>query len=309
MELTPQATVMYEKGLVKAYPYHTVQGTVGLWSKLPLSDTQPIDVMDYGPLADAIPAGKKMASNRALRTTVATDRGPLTVYVAHPGSVRVNPTAGFWTASRDIGVQALGKAIAADPSKRVVLLGDMNGSMDDRAFDGITSQLRSAQAVAGAGFGFSWPASFPVVRIDQILVRGVEPDGSWVLPANGSDHRRWRPGSAGEHRVKAPIPSRDPGRSASPGISPRAIRPSEKSVDQPPEWILCAPATGNPTASPTARNRRYTGDLVKRAVRRAGLGGHGVGSPKSSSPSLAPGRKANRCRSAQRVPVFRRDGR
>jgi len=109
--------------------------------------------------------------------------------VAHPGSVRVNPRAGFWTASRDLGVQALGKAIAADPSKRVVLLGDLNGTMDDRAFAGITAQLRSAQDVAGDGFGFTWPAFFPVVRIDQILVRGVQPDSSWVLPANGSDHR------------------------------------------------------------------------------------------------------------------------
>ncbi|HEY4700797.1 MAG TPA: endonuclease/exonuclease/phosphatase family protein, partial [Streptosporangiaceae bacterium] len=100
-ELTPQAAGMYEKGLAKAYPYHTLQGTVGLWSKLPLSDTQPIDIVDYGPLAGTIPAGRKMSSDRALRTTVVTGHGPLTVYVAHPGSVRVNPTAGFWTASRD----------------------------------------------------------------------------------------------------------------------------------------------------------------------------------------------------------------
>ena len=188
VELTPRAAGTYEKGLAKAYPYHTLQGTVGLWSKLPLSDTQPIDIMDYGPLADTIPADKT-ASDRALRTTVATDHGPLAVYVAHPGSVRVNLKAGFWTASRDIGVQALGNAIAADPSKRVVLLGDLNGTMDDRAFADLTSQMHSAQDVAGDGFGFTWPASFPVVRIDQILVRGVEPDSSWVLPANGSDHR------------------------------------------------------------------------------------------------------------------------
>jgi vancomycin resistance protein VanJ len=189
VELTPQATGTYEKELAKAYPYHALQGTVGLWSKLPLSDTRPIDVIDYGPLADTMAADDDMVSGRALRTTVATDHGPLTVYVAHLGSVRVNPGAGFWTASRDIGALALGKAIAADPSKRAVLLGDLNGTMDDRAFAGITAQLHSAQAMAGNGFGFTWPASFPVLRIDQILVRGVEPDNSWVLPANGSDHR------------------------------------------------------------------------------------------------------------------------
>jgi len=189
VELTPQAAGSYEKVLAKTYPYHTLQGTVGLWSKLPLSDTQPIDIMNYGPLAGTIPAGQQMASDRALRTTVATGHGPLTVYVAHPGSVRMNPRAGFWTASRDIGVQALGQAIAADPSKRVVLLGDLNGTVGDRAFAGLTAQLHSAQDVAGDGFGFTWPASFPVVRIDQILVRGVTPDSSWVRPANGSDHR------------------------------------------------------------------------------------------------------------------------
>jgi vancomycin resistance protein VanJ len=189
VELTPQAAETYEKALARAYPYHALEGTVGLWSKLPLSDTRPIDIIDYGPLAATKSADKKMASNRALRTTVATDHGPLTVYVAHPGSVRVNPKAGFWTASRDIGVQALGKAIAADPSKRVVLLGDLNGTLDDRAFADVTAQMQSAQDVAGDGFGFTWPASFPVVRIDQILVRGVQPDSSWVLPANGSDHR------------------------------------------------------------------------------------------------------------------------
>jgi len=189
VELTPQAAGTYERELAKAYPYHTLQGTVGLWSKWPLAGTQPIDIIDYGPLADTRPADAAMAGGRALRTTVATAHGALTVYVAHLGSVRVNPATGFWTASRNIGVQALGQAVAADPSKRVVLLGDLNGTMGDRAFAGITAQLRSAQDVAGNGFGFTWPASFPVLRIDQILVRGVQPGNSWVLPANGSDHR------------------------------------------------------------------------------------------------------------------------
>nr|WP_246157532.1 endonuclease/exonuclease/phosphatase family protein [Micromonospora palomenae] len=189
VELTPQATGTYEKELAKAYPYHTVQGTVGLWSKLPLSDTQPVDIqMDAGPLAATKPVDIKMAYNRALRATVATDQGPLAVYVAHLGSVRVNPRAGFWTAHRDRNAQALGEAIAAERNERVVLLGDLNGTMDDRVFASITSQLRSAQGEAGKGFGFTWPAKFPVVRIDQILVRGVKPESSWVLPATGGDH-------------------------------------------------------------------------------------------------------------------------
>ncbi|MFI1093713.1 endonuclease/exonuclease/phosphatase family protein [Streptomyces sp. NPDC020917] len=189
VELTEQARGTYEKGLAKAYRYHVVLGTVGLWSRLPLSGTRPVDIRtDYGPLAATKSVEARMAVNRALRTTVATDRGPLTVYVAHLGSVRVTPRGGFGTADRDRGARALAEAVAADPSPRVVLLGDLNGAMDDRAFAGVTSQLRSAQDVAGSGFGFTWPAGFPVVRIDQILVRGVKPVSSRVLPATGSDH-------------------------------------------------------------------------------------------------------------------------
>jgi vancomycin resistance protein VanJ len=188
-EITPQAKPLYEQGLAKAYPYHAVEGTVGLWSKLPLSDTRPVDIKtDYGPLADTKPADVKMAYNRALRATVATDHGPLAVYVAHLGSVRVNPRAGFWTATRDRNAQALGEAVAAEKNERVVLLGDLNGTTDDRAFAHLTAQLHSAQDAAGNGFGFTWPAKFPVARIDQILVRGVQPRSSWVLPATGSDH-------------------------------------------------------------------------------------------------------------------------
>lgn len=188
-EITPQAKPVYEKGLAKTYPYHTVQGTVGLWSKLPLSDTQTVDIkQDVGPLADTKPVDVKMTYARALRTTVATRQGPLAVYVAHLGSVRVLPRTGFWTESRNRNAKALAEAVATERNERVVLLGDLNGTTDDRAFDDITSQLRSAHASAGDGFGFSWPAKFPVARIDQILVRGVEPTSSWVLPATGSDH-------------------------------------------------------------------------------------------------------------------------
>lgn len=189
-EITEQARGTYEKALAEAYPHHTVQGTVGLWSRLPLSDTGPVDLeQDVGPLGAAKSAAEKLPSNRALRATVTTDEGPVAVYVAHLGSVRVMPRGGFWTDSRDRNARALAEAIAAEDSKRVVLLGDLNGSTDDRALDGLTSQLHSAQEQAGDGFGFSYPADFPVVRIDQILVRGVTADRSWVLPATGSDHR------------------------------------------------------------------------------------------------------------------------
>ncbi|WP_448317502.1 endonuclease/exonuclease/phosphatase family protein [Streptomyces sp. CO7] len=189
VELAAKARGTYEKELAEAYPYHSVQGTVGLWSRLPLSETRAVDIaMDAGPLGDRKPAAEKLTYNRALRTTVATDRGPLTVYVAHLGSVRLMPRGGFWTDSRDRNAQALAEALAAERSERLVLLGDLNGTVDDRALEGVTSGLTSAQEEAGDGFGFTWPAAFPVARIDQVLAKGVRPVGSWVLPATGSDH-------------------------------------------------------------------------------------------------------------------------
>lgn len=75
-ELTPQAAPLYEKTLAKTYPYHAIRGTVGLWSKLPLSGTRTIDIMNYGPLAATKSAAAKLPENRALHTTVATPAAP-----------------------------------------------------------------------------------------------------------------------------------------------------------------------------------------------------------------------------------------
>ncbi|MFJ4878914.1 endonuclease/exonuclease/phosphatase family protein [Streptomyces sp. NPDC088745] len=188
-EVAAQARGTYERELAGTYPHRTVLGTVGLWSRLPLSDVRPVDTaVDAGPLGDAKPESARLPHNRALRATVATDRGPLAVYVAHLGSVRVTPRTGFWTDARNRNAEALGAALAAERGERVVLLGDLNGTVDDRALSGITSRLRPAQEEAGDGFGFTWPASFPVARIDQILVRGVQPSRARVLAATGSDH-------------------------------------------------------------------------------------------------------------------------
>ncbi|MGC5342791.1 endonuclease/exonuclease/phosphatase family protein [Streptomyces sp. DT24] len=173
-ELPGGQVAAYEKALAARYPHHSVQGTVGLWSKYPLSGAAPVDI--------------RLGWTRALRATVTTPQGQVAVYVAHLPSVRVKLNAGFTANQRDKSADALGEAIAHEPLPRVVLLGDLNGTMNDRALNAVTAQMRSTQGAAGNGFGFSWPASFPMARIDQILVKGVEPMSSWSLPATGSDH-------------------------------------------------------------------------------------------------------------------------
>ncbi|AKN68949.1 membrane protein [Streptomyces sp. PBH53] len=173
-ELPASAVPVYEKALAPTYKHHAVVGTVGLWSKYPMTGVEAVDI--------------KLGWKRAMRATVATPKGPVAVYVAHLPSVRVKIEAGFTARQRDKSADALGEAIADEPVRRVVLLGDLNGTMNDRSLNAVTSQLRSTQGAAGSGFGFSWPASFPMARIDQIMVRGAEPESSWTLPRTDSDH-------------------------------------------------------------------------------------------------------------------------
>ncbi|MET8954317.1 endonuclease/exonuclease/phosphatase family protein [Streptomyces sp. NPDC004393] len=173
-ELKASAVPVYEQALASTYKYHSVQGTVGLWSKYPLVHVRPVDI--------------KLGWTRAMRATVQAPAGEVAVYVAHMPSVRVKLAAGFTARQRDTSADALGEAIADESLSRVILLGDLNGTMNDRALNAVTSQMRSTQGAVGSGFGFSWPASFPMARIDQIMVRGLDPVSSWTLPRTGSDH-------------------------------------------------------------------------------------------------------------------------
>ncbi|MFH8533782.1 endonuclease/exonuclease/phosphatase family protein [Streptomyces tendae] len=166
-------TPVYRKVLAGAYPYHWVRGTVGLWSRSPLSDARTVDIAPWP---------------RALRATVRTPHGPVAVYVAHLLSVRMSATSGFGTRARDDAAARLATALRAEPLPRVLLVGDLNGTTDDRALSALTSGMSSAQDTSGTGFGLSWPAPFPLARIDHILVRGMRPCSAWTLPATGSDH-------------------------------------------------------------------------------------------------------------------------
>ncbi|MCT2590104.1 endonuclease/exonuclease/phosphatase family protein [Streptomyces sp. N2-109] len=173
-EIAGRRIKVYERELADAYPYHDVRGTVGIWSAHPLRDSEPVDI--------------GMGWTRALRTTVETPQGQVAVYVAHLPSVRVQFRSGFTAGRRDVSAEMLGQRIEDDPVPRLVLLGDLNGTMNDRALAPVTSQLRSTQGASGRGMGFSWPASFPMARIDQIMVKGLEPASSWTMEPTGSDH-------------------------------------------------------------------------------------------------------------------------
>ncbi|MFE2324774.1 endonuclease/exonuclease/phosphatase family protein [Streptomyces sp. NPDC059385] len=172
-EMSSKATPVYERELDAGYPYRSDTLGVRLWSKHPLTGVEAVPIMPW---------------TRAVRATVETPGGPVAVFAAHLASVRVTPDAGFTTARRNDAARKLAEAVRAEPLARVVVMGDFNGTAEDSALRPVTSQLTSAQREAGAGFGFTWPAAFPMVRIDQILVKGMSTTSAWTLPATNSDH-------------------------------------------------------------------------------------------------------------------------
>ncbi|QIZ01306.1 endonuclease/exonuclease/phosphatase family protein [Streptomyces sp. S1D4-11] len=173
-ELTPSALPLYERALAPAYPYHAVEGTVGLWSVYPLADVRLLDIKPR-----AIDEGWR----RGLRVGARTPWGEVAVYVVHLPSVRVR-LSGFDCGYRDESAGLLGDAIAAEDLERVILLGDFNGTMDDRGLAPVMSHMNPP----ARDFAFSWPADFPMSRIDHIMTRSATVTHVRTLPATGSDH-------------------------------------------------------------------------------------------------------------------------
>ncbi|MFE5795393.1 endonuclease/exonuclease/phosphatase family protein [Streptomyces sp. NPDC056503] len=173
-ELVDPALAVYRRELAPRYPYHAVRGTVGLWSRHPLGETLALDIK---------PPDIAEPWQRALRAEVRTPYGEVAAYVVHLPSVRLGP-AGLASARRDESAARLGRILAAEKSARVVLAGDLNGTVDDRGLAPLTSRLD----VPERGLALSYPAVLPVARIDQVLARGGTVARIRTLPETRSDH-------------------------------------------------------------------------------------------------------------------------
>lgn len=173
-ELVPQALSVYEETLAADFPHHVVRGSVGLWSRYPLTGARLVDVKPRGITDDW---------RRGLRAAVRTPYGDIAAYVAHLPSVRVR-ASGLASSWRDESAGLLGEALAAEKLRTVILLGDLNGTVDDRGLAPLTSRMN----VAERGFALSFPAGLPLARIDQVMARSATVAHIRTLPATGSDH-------------------------------------------------------------------------------------------------------------------------
>ncbi|MCK2140221.1 endonuclease/exonuclease/phosphatase family protein [Streptomyces sp. WAC00276] len=173
-ELTEKAAPSYRRALREAYSHHVAYGTVALWSRYPLLADEPVDLR---------PAGVDESWRRGLRTTVRTPHGDVAVYVVHLPSLRIT-SQGMRTQRRDESARLLGARLERERAGRVLVVGDLNGTLDDRGLAPVTGRTGRPQG----GFAFSWPERFPLARIDHVLGRSVSVVGVRTLPATGSDH-------------------------------------------------------------------------------------------------------------------------
>jgi vancomycin resistance protein VanJ len=167
-ELDAEARGQAADALVASHPYSYAVGTVGIWSSLPLSGEQPLEL--------------GLGWNRALTVDVETPTGPVTVYVVHAASLRPGLQS-----DRDTMLAELGARIADDDAERVVALGDFNAASTDPALAGIRAEL-SEPAQSSPSFGFTWPTAFPLARIDHVFQRGLTPIENTTEPAGSSDN-------------------------------------------------------------------------------------------------------------------------
>jgi vancomycin resistance protein VanJ len=148
-----------------AFGHRQTAGTVGVWSRFPLSQGEPLAL--------------GLGWSRAVSVQVETPDGPVQLYAVHLPSVRPSDVS-----NRNKGLAKLTRIVEADPSPRILVVGDFNTANTDRALAPLLARLDDARA----GFGFTWPARLPATRPDHILYRGFTMTGASVIASPGTDH-------------------------------------------------------------------------------------------------------------------------
>ncbi|MEF2976972.1 endonuclease/exonuclease/phosphatase family protein [Subtercola sp. YIM 133946] len=155
--------------LAAEYPYSYGVGTVGLWSKYPVVNAQPLNL--------------GLGWNRALGADLQTPQGLVSIYVIHAASARPGDVS-----ARDSMLAALASTLPNDENLRVLAVGDFNAASTDRAMGGIESQLTESNQSEGM-LGGTWPSTLPFTRLDHLLQRGMTVTSNTTLAAGDSDHR------------------------------------------------------------------------------------------------------------------------
>jgi vancomycin resistance protein VanJ len=168
VELDGDSLVAASEALAERYPHSYAVGTVGVWSRYPLVTAEPLTLgLDW---------------KRALRVTVDGPESEVAVYVLHAASVRPGHQDG-----RDTMLAGLARTVTADTADSLVVVGDFNAASTDPAMNALRTGMDWVRPTDGS-LGLTWPAAFPLARIDQVFARGVTVLSSTTVHAGSSDH-------------------------------------------------------------------------------------------------------------------------
>lgn len=167
-ELDADSLTAARDALAAEYPHSSSVGTVGIWSRFPIANAQPLTLgLDW---------------KRALRVEVQTPDAAIAVYVMHAASVRPGHQQ-----DRDTMLSGIAEAAASDSAEAIIVVGDFNAASADPALGAIRSELDWVRPTDGT-LGMTWPAALPLARIDQVFVRGLDVQSSTTQRAGNSDH-------------------------------------------------------------------------------------------------------------------------
>ncbi len=79
--------------------------------------------------------------------------------------------------------------LAGESAGPFIACGDFNTPTRGAVYAGLKQHFANAFEEAGRGFGYTFPAKFPLVRIDHVWLRGARALNARVLNVRGSDHR------------------------------------------------------------------------------------------------------------------------
>jgi len=123
-----------------------------------------------------------------LSASLQTAAGEVTVLNAHFTTV---PLRGGWAQaveSRTRQEQGFLQEAQTIP-RALVACGDFNTPPRGLVYAALNRQFSNAFAQKGIGLGLTFPASFPLVRIDHVWLRQVEAVRAFVPASRASDHR------------------------------------------------------------------------------------------------------------------------
>ncbi|GAA1973308.1 endonuclease/exonuclease/phosphatase family protein [Catenulispora subtropica] len=191
--LTSRDAQQADQSVPERFPYHLAMYEFAVWSRFPLvNGSLPMDL--GAGAADPGQVGQFSGSTSGqfgglLRFTVQLDPvRAATVFAVHLPQPSLSHD-GFGVARGD-ALEQLVAAVKDEKEPNLVVVGDLDLAQTDRGMGSLvnsTTGLVSVQAEAGEGFGFTWPSKFPMVRLDDVLTRGLTPVRSVVLPAIGPE--------------------------------------------------------------------------------------------------------------------------